>query len=802
MPRLSQAPDSRPMFSLLTEEKSTASKTEPVRTRRDSIAAACTLGLLAVVSFLTVYQLQPPRALPSDAPPDQFSAQRALEHLKVIAQKPHPTGSAENQAVRAYLLNQLSSLGFAPQVQVATVVRYEAKWRGPAVAATVYNVVARLKGTQDSKAVMLAAHYDSVSSGPGASDDGSGVATLLETARALKAGKPLANDVIFLFTDGEELGLLGAQAFVKHHPWAKDVGVVLNFEARGACGPVTMFETSPHNGRLIAEFAKDAPHAVASSLMYEAYKLLPNDTDLSVFKQAGMPGLNFAYVGCWPRYHTMGDNLENLSPRSLQHDGSYALALARGFGNMDLTNIAAPDAVYFSLFGKTIEYSQRWVLVPVAVALLCLVGLVTLGINRGRLGARGLILGIIVWPVAAFASSLVPEILWAVLRRTRFVSLLPYGMAYNGELYALGFMALAASLFCAMYLWASGKTEVANLTAGVLAWWALLAAVSGILTPGASYVLVWPLLAALAAFGFEMLFIRVSSASARALVWALPAAVAILVFGQVPYLLLQLLSGTGLVVLEITLALLLGLLWPNLQVMTSRKKWALPAVGFLLSITLIIPAMLKAGYDARHPRADDVFYLQDAETGEAYWASTDAAPDSWTAQFLSRPTGSRNLRQYLPFNLPILTSAAPAATLASPVVKELGDVTLGNERFLRLDIASQRQARALWVSVPSGEVLEGTVEGIPVPIDASLARKGTWGLVFVGPPESGFTLLLHLKASQPVVVRVADQSDGLPEFAGTTFKERPPAYMPAPGPFDSSTMVSKTFAFKSHREGH
>jgi hypothetical protein len=790
------------MFSLLTEEKSTAIKPQSVRTRGDRVAAACTLGFLVVVSFLTMYQLQPPRAVPASAPPDEFSAQRALEHLKVIAQKPHPTGSAENQAVRAYLLNQLSSLGLNPQVQVATVVRYEAKWRGPAVAATVYNVVARLKGTQDSKAVMLAAHYDSVSSGPGASDDGSGVATLLETVRALKSGKPLANDVIFLFTDGEELGLLGAQAFVDHHPWAKDVGVVLNFEARGACGPVTMFETSPHNGRLIAEFAKDAPHAVASSLMYEAYKLLPNDTDLSVFKQAGMPGLNFAYVGCWPRYHTIGDNLENLSPRSLQHDGSYALALARGFGNMDLTNLAAPDAVYFSLFDKTIEYSQRWVLVLVAVALLSLLSVVMLGINRGRLSARALLFGIVLWPLAAFASSLVPEILWVVLRRTRFVSLLPYGMAYNGELYALGFLALAASLFCAIYLWASGKTEVANLTAGVLVWWGLLAALSGMLAPGASYALVWPLLAALVALGYELFFIRVPSEPARALVWALPAAVAILVFGQVPYLLLQLLSATGLVVLEIALALMLGFLWPNLQVMASRKKWVLPAAGFLLSIALIIWAMSTAGYDARHPRADDVFYLQNAETGNAYWASTDAAPDSWTAQFLSRPTGSRTLRQYLPFNLPILTSAAPAAALAPPVVKELGDVTLGNERFLRLDIASQRQARALWVSVPAGEVLEGTVEGIPVPIDASLAHKGTWGLVYVGPPESGFTLVLHLKASQPVIVRVADQSDGLPEFAGTTFKERPPAYMPAPGSFDSSTIVSKTFAFKSHSEGH
>ena len=139
--------------------------------------------------------------------------------------------------MRDHLVGQLRALGLDPQVQTATVARHEPKWRGPAVAATVKNIVARLKGTANTRAVMLAAHYDSVPSGPGASDDGSGTVTLVETARALKAGPPLRNDVIFLITDGEELGLLGAQAFVSEHPWVKDGGLVLNFEARGACGP-------------------------------------------------------------------------------------------------------------------------------------------------------------------------------------------------------------------------------------------------------------------------------------------------------------------------------------------------------------------------------------------------------------------------------------------------------------------------------------------------------------------------------------------------------------------------------------
>ena len=98
-------------------------------------------------------------------------------------------------------------------------------------------MIAWLPGIANSKAVMLVAHYDSVPNGTGASDDGAGVVALLETVRAVKSTAPLKNDVIFLFTDGEETGLLGANAFISEHPWAKDVGLVLNFEAREICGP-------------------------------------------------------------------------------------------------------------------------------------------------------------------------------------------------------------------------------------------------------------------------------------------------------------------------------------------------------------------------------------------------------------------------------------------------------------------------------------------------------------------------------------------------------------------------------------
>src|SRR5207249_5261569 len=98
----------------------------------------------------------------------------------------------------------------------------------------VQNIMARLPGREPGGSdVLLMAHYDGVEAGPAAADDGAGSAAILETLRALRAGPPLAHDVVALFTDGEEAGLLGAAAFVREHPWAKDVGIALNFEARG-----------------------------------------------------------------------------------------------------------------------------------------------------------------------------------------------------------------------------------------------------------------------------------------------------------------------------------------------------------------------------------------------------------------------------------------------------------------------------------------------------------------------------------------------------------------------------------------
>ncbi|MFP3939256.1 MAG: M20/M25/M40 family metallo-hydrolase [Thermoanaerobaculia bacterium] len=291
------------------------------------------LALLAVIvaaAWLAVALVDAPEPVPATAPEAVFSAERALPHVEALAGGPRPIGTEAHARARRSIQERLRTLGLEPIVQVATG---RSRW-GRAFG-TVRNVLVRLPGTEsagEGPAVLLMAHYDSVPQSPGASDDAVGVAVLLETLRALRAGPPLRHDVIALFSDGEEAGLLGAEAFVHDHPWAEDVALVLNFEARGTRGPALMFETGGGNRWVVERFA-GAPHPVAASYSYEVYRRLPNDTDFSIFRGRGVPGLNFAHIHGPVGYHTARDTVERLDPASLQHHGANALALARAFGD-------------------------------------------------------------------------------------------------------------------------------------------------------------------------------------------------------------------------------------------------------------------------------------------------------------------------------------------------------------------------------------------------------------------------------------------------------------------------------------
>lgn len=748
--------------------------------------------------FLGLYHFTPPPAAPADAPVEEFSSGRAIKDLRIIAQKPHPVGSDENGRVRQFVLAKLQDLGLTPETQQATGV-----FGQRLVAGTVQNVLARLKGSDNSKAVLLVSHYDSVPTGPGASDDAAAVVAMIETLRALKNGPPLRNDVIFLFTDGEEAGLLGAAAFVNEHPWAADVGVAFNFEARGSRGPSVMFETSSNNGWLIKEYAKAAPHPLGNSLMYEFYKILPNDTDMTVLKKAGLAGLNFAYIDGHTQYHTLLDNPETIDERSLQHHGSYMLALTRHFGNASLTASHSPDMVFFDIPGsKLIYYPVSWVIPLTIIAGLLYLSVAALAFRRQQITLVGLGLGFLVFLLSLIAAPVIVFILWyGVLTIHSGYRWIPQGDTYNSHYYLTSFVALTVAITSALFVLFGRRIGISNLTFGGLLWWLLLLVVVSLVVPGGSYLFLWPLLLSLLALGSIYLsaepdFGREKSCIALCLgaipgLILLPAFIYLLFVGLTPRM-----SG----IVMIPVVLLLGTLIPHLTVLSHPKSWFVPGTSLLLGVVFLLIGSFTSGFDQGHRKPNSILYALDADTGEAAWVTADPALDEWTKQFF--PAGAK--RETLPVFLRtstqvVLKGAAPAIALAPPNVEVLEDTTNNGVRNLHLRITSPRGGTFMTVSVDKMTTLRrATVNGEIISQGEGMRdtqAASEWKLRYAAPPSEGIDLIFEITSLSPVKVVVVDRSFELPVVPGLAVQPRPDFMMPAPVWGSDSTMVAKSFTF-------
>ena len=323
-------------------------------------AALLAVVVLVLAGLAGLWSVRPPSSRPTSAPATAFSAERAFQQVEAIATRPHPVGSAAGDEVREHLLTTLRGLGLAPEVQDTVSIEGAglSSSAGGAALARVRNVVATIPGTDSTGRVILVAHYDSVQAGPGGNDDAAGTSTILETARALLAGPRPRNDVVLLLTDGEEACLCGAKAFVDQHPLARDGGVVLNIEARGSNGPAIMFETSEGNGRLVEAYSH-AVKPVGTSFAVEIYRLLPNDTDFTPFRESGFAGLNAAYIDGAAVYHGPTDVPAAMDRDSLQHHGENTLALVRELGGRDLGPVkvtGGEDATYFPAPGLLVRY--------------------------------------------------------------------------------------------------------------------------------------------------------------------------------------------------------------------------------------------------------------------------------------------------------------------------------------------------------------------------------------------------------------------------------------------------------------
>ena len=759
---------------------------------------------LALLAGLAVWLVRPPRPVPATAPATEFSAYRAQRDVTAVASQAHPLGSAANAEVRDYLLSRCRELGLAPTVQDLTLLDTKP---GQLIGARVQNVVARLPGQRPGgPAVLVLAHYDSEPHAPGAGDDGAGVAAMLETLRALRAGPPLQNDVIWLFTDGEEVDMLGARAYATDTArLRREVGVALNFEGRGNAGPSLTFEVSSQNGWVMSEYARAAPYPIASSLFYEAYRHLSNDTDFTPLRQAGITGLNFAFVDGYPYYHSPADTPAHLDLGSLQHHGSYMLSLVRHFGNIPLTHTKAPDETFFNPIGTwLVHYPATWNL-PITQLTISLVLLtLVLATQRGYLSWASLLGGALAW-LGGLALLLLAG--WGLL--TLVAKAYPeYGAfydraSYNALAYQGALLALGLALFAAYYGLLSRVVRPGSLVGGGLVVVAGLLELLQWQAPSSAFLLAWPLLAATLAWGLRL---RKAASPTRLLTpgladW-LAAVPAVLLLAPTIYLLL-IIFGLGIVSLValLLLAVLLGLLQPLLLPVLSlpagpnrrpTASWLLPGLALAEVLMALLMGHLTRQPTPTQPQQTHLSYALDAVHNQAYWLSTAERPDAWTSQVLTQPQYTPLPALYPQSAQPILHQAAPGLPLAPPTITVLADSQVAGRRWLRLRLRPGRpDVNSLSVSLGgAGPVLGLRVADQLVPAASLQPGGGAVGFAFFAPAAQGEEFALELGATTPVRLAVTTRSLGLPASLQPPL---PTTMVPAPGYFNFTTQVRQEF---------
>jgi len=738
-------------------------------------AVATVIALVVLCALLVRHASRPPTPVPASAPATEFSAERALAHVREIAQRPHPTGSADNARVREYLLTQLRALGLEPQVQEATGVgtRY-------AEVGYIRNVLARFPGrTPGGPAVVLMAHYDGVAGGPAAADDGAGTAAILETLRALRAGPPLAHDVIALITDGEEAGLLGAAAFVREHAWAKDVGITLNVEARGTSGRSYMFETGTGNLDAVRVLRR-ARDVSATSLSVTVYRSLPNDTDLSEMAALGKPALNFAFADGVERYHTAHDDVAHLDPGSLQHHGNQMLTLTRAFGDGPLPRPITGDAVFFDLpLVGLIVYPESWAL-PIALVAALLVVVAVFRRARARerwirgvvLGAAGTIVSTCVAAGAAFVAgnSIV-----------RMHDAMGWGgaAAFRG-VYTAALATLAVAVSLVVWALVRRWATVASAYVGALIVWAVITLVATVKLPGVSFMFVWPLVASAIASvvtrhspddGGGRLSPNVSTGVTLWVATAIALAMVVPIVYSITSVILGV-AGPGGITVGVLVSFAAWLLAPQLDAIAGRR-WIAAGAAFVATGLLVGIGVATVRSSSDHPTPSQVAYAVDTDTTDAWLVGrgldaralsttkSDKSPPTW----LTRVVGRGQLASYAP--------VSPVA-VEPPTVTTVSDSTADAERRLVLLIKAASGTETITMQANGVRVLRAAVDGRP--IDTSRYRRGArfWRLSYSAPPPAGITLALAVPAGSGLTLDLTARSPGLPSVADVTPPSRPP----------------------------
>ena len=728
--------------------------------RRDSLLALGVLILilaaLAAKSFLV--SVPPVRAHNA---PGEFDAVRAKARLAFILgnQQPHPADSEADDAVRARLVTTLQQMGLKPVVRDQFACNDFQKAR--LVACTRARNVIAIFGPPSGKALLLSAHYDSVPVGPGAADDGIGVATLLEIGSILK-DRPLKRPVMLLFNEGEELGLVGARAFLAD-PLSRNVDSLLNFEARGVTGPVTMFETNQPNGAAMAAYADSVRRPFASSLSTDVARLIPNDTDVTTYKERGWLTLNSAITGNETHYHSPGDDIASLDTKSLQDMGDEGLALASRL------SAGAPQAqgnrIFFDLFGRI------FVQMPLMLGVVCLLTLLVAfgaiawrraALIRGSAVIFGALIagGVLAWLAVTVMGALKAGTYWRAHPEITFIAV-----------YATTLLGVLAVLRLG-----GAKLQTERLRA---AYWFLFLLIGGALAlvapGGIIYFLIPP------AIVLTGIVIARWYRPAEAVGGLAGLLLLYLSWGELLGGLEDLFSPGPLWIVAPVAAIMIAPALIEAHGLLTRASRRVVVFGFaLIALVAWIAAAATPAYSQNRQQRFTIEHLTYFPSGRSDWSilndglalpkGYEVAAGKW--RFGKLPFSERQ-RWFAP--------APDDHAVLPPSIQLLESVTTGNERKIRLRMKTNGAERVVLIAPGDSHVRSAGVIGFERSFgDANSSAKFT--ITCTGRSCDGAELMFDVNNPKPIIFTVVGSRNGLPPSADPLVRARPkfarPQYTP------------------------
>ncbi len=751
--------------------------------------------LLILLAIYWSFKSQLPTYAPDkDAPLTEFSTDRALMHVKEISKEPHGVGFESHKKVKQYIIAELQKLGLETSVQEGYTA---GDWANLSKAD---NILARITGKESGKALLLLTHYDSSPhSSLGASDAGSGVATILESVRAfLSSNTQPKNDIIILITDAEELGLNGADLFVKNHPWAKEVGLVLNFEARGSGGASYMLmETNRGNQNLIKEFIAANPEfPVTNSLAYSIYKMLPNDTDLTVFREdRDIEGFNFAFIDDHFDYHTVRDNYERLDRNTLAHQGSYLMPLLTHFSEADLSKMKSlNDYVYFNVpFFKMVSYPFEWIWPMLGLAILLFIILLVIGVRKKVLNGKDILKGFLPLLAALVVNGLVGYSGWAFLKwlYPSYADML-HGFTYNGHAYILAFSLFSVGVcFYAYHRLRVVKTPNL-LIAPIFVWLSICSLVAQYLQGAAFFII--PVYGALIA-----LYILTYQKNPNALLLVFLALPALFMFSPLVQMFPVALGLKMMIAATLMSTLVFFLLLPIFT--RFRNQLALSLLSFLLCIGFLVSAHMTSGFAPDRARPTSLLYVMDLDTQTAKWATYDKTLSDWTSLYIG---DKKTVPEKLTENTIsskygsgfTYVSETDVKNIAGPKIEILRDTIIGESRLLDFCITPQRNVNRLELFTNEISIKKATINGIELS-SYFLENRNSGKLVTHYISNNDFTdIVLEIPREGILELTIYEASNDLLENEQFSVPKRPEDAIPMPFILNDAVLTTQTVTFE------